>query len=114
MRFEEYAAAKLDPLFRFASVLTGDRGLAEDVVQDVLVKLHQRWGQASAIANLDAYVRRMVVNEYLSWRRRWGRVLPTTSVPVPQDDAPDFATQHADRTVHLFDGRVVEDSRIAA
>ncbi|HEY3736426.1 MAG TPA: SigE family RNA polymerase sigma factor [Jatrophihabitans sp.] len=97
MRFEEYAAASLDPLFRFASVLTGDRGIAEDVVQDVLTKLHQRWGELSRVTNLDAYVRRMVVNEYLSWRRRWARILPSASVQVPEDDAPDAATQHAER-----------------
>jgi len=93
--FEEFAAARLDPLFRFASVLTGDRALAEDVVQDVLIRVHERWDQLSSVQHLDAYVRRMVVNEYLSWRRRWARVVPVEFVPDPGE--PDFATAHADR-----------------
>lgn len=36
MTFEEFAAARLRAVLRFAAVLTGDLGLAEDVVQEVL------------------------------------------------------------------------------
>lgn len=97
MEFEEYAAARLDPLFRFASVLTGDRGLAEDVVQDVLIKLHERWDQLQSVANLDAYVRRMVVNGYISSRRRWGRLVPVPHNLMPDRAGPDFASEHAER-----------------
>jgi DNA-directed RNA polymerase specialized sigma24 family protein len=36
MTFHEFAATRLPALLRFAVVLTGDRGLAEDVVQEAL------------------------------------------------------------------------------
>jgi DNA-directed RNA polymerase specialized sigma24 family protein len=37
MRFEEFAATRLPAVLRFAGVLTADRALAEDVVQEVLI-----------------------------------------------------------------------------
>ena len=97
MRFEEWVAARLDRLFRFASVLTGDRGLAEDIVQDVLIRLHERWDETSGIENLDAYVRRMVVNGYLSWRRKWARLVPVANDELPDEPGRDFAADHAER-----------------
>jgi hypothetical protein len=39
MTFEEFTADRLPRLLRFAVVLTGDRGLAEDVVQEVLLRV---------------------------------------------------------------------------
>ena len=42
MTFEEFAAARLSGVLRFAGVLTADRALAEDVVQEVLVRVHAR------------------------------------------------------------------------
>lgn len=97
MRFEEYAAQRLEPLFRFAVVLSGDRGVAEDVVQEILIRLHALWPQLARVDNLDAYVRRMVVNEYLSWRRKWARVVPTEADRLPQMAVPDFTDEHAER-----------------
>ena len=45
----------------------------------------------------EAYLRKMIVNEYLSWRRRWARISPSATVTVPAPDGPDHATVHADR-----------------
>jgi RNA polymerase sigma-70 factor (sigma-E family) len=69
--FEEFVAARLPALLRYAVVLTGDRDLAEDLVQDVLVTAHRRWKRIAATDRPDQYVYRMVTNAYLSWRRRW-------------------------------------------
>jgi RNA polymerase sigma-70 factor (sigma-E family) len=68
--FEEFAAARLDPLLRYATALTCDAHLAEDVVQEVLLRVQQRWTRISGTAQPAAYVKRMILNEYLSWRRR--------------------------------------------
>jgi RNA polymerase sigma-70 factor (sigma-E family) len=51
-------------------MLTHDQGRAEDLVQDALVKVHRRWDRVRAAEQPDAYVRRVVTNEFLSWRRR--------------------------------------------
>jgi DNA-directed RNA polymerase specialized sigma24 family protein len=45
MRFEEFAATRLQAVLRFAGVLAADRTLAEDVVQEVLIRASKRWDQ---------------------------------------------------------------------
>jgi RNA polymerase sigma-70 factor (sigma-E family) len=94
--FDEWARARLPALVRFAVVLTGDRGLAEDVVQEVLIRAYERWRRITALDQPEAYVRRMIVNEYLSWRRRWGRVTPTADVAAAET-VSDHAGAHAER-----------------
>ena len=69
--FEEFAMARLHSLLRYAVVLTGDHDLAQDVVQEVLARAQVRWRRISEAESPEAYVRRMVLNEYLSWRRTW-------------------------------------------
>src|SRR3954451_17994661 len=97
MTFEEYARQRLPVLLRTARAISGDRHLAEDLVQDVLVKLHESWPRVSAMASTDAYVRRMLVNEFLSFRRKWGRLVPVGETAEPPPRGPDHATDHADR-----------------
>lgn len=96
MTFEEFTGDKLPALLRFAVVLTGDRGLAEDVVQDVLLRVYTRWAKIGALESPEHYVRRMVVNEFLSWRRRWSRLVPHADPPV-RSLVPDHAVTHAER-----------------
>ena len=71
MTFEQFAVARLPSLLRYAVVLTGDRDLAQDVVQEVLARAQVKWRRISDADSPEAYVRRMVLNEYLSWRRSW-------------------------------------------
>ncbi len=102
MRFDEFAAARLPAVLRFAGVLTGDRGLAEDVVQEVLIRAHKRWPQIGELDRPELYVRKMVVNEYLSWRRRSWRLIPGgTAQDVDNRLAPDHALGHAERDALL-------------
>lgn len=96
MTFDEFTRTQLAPLLRFAKVLCGERGLAEDVVQEVLARAYGRWEQIAPLDKPDAYVRRMIVNEFLSWRRKWSRVVPLAELPDTLATA-DFASEHADR-----------------
>jgi RNA polymerase sigma-70 factor (sigma-E family) len=68
--FDDFVAERLDQLLRYATALTCDPHLAKDVVQEVLLRTQQRWRHIETADQPMAYVRRMVVNEYLSWRRR--------------------------------------------
>ena len=58
-----------DPLFRTALLLTGDWQQAEDVVQTSLARLYAR-GRWAHLDHPLAYLRQMVLNEYLGRRRR--------------------------------------------
>jgi RNA polymerase sigma-70 factor (sigma-E family) len=66
----EFAAANTVGLTRFAYVLCGDRGLAEDLVQEAFVALYRRFGEDLPIAAPVAYARRSIVNAHISHRRR--------------------------------------------
>jgi RNA polymerase sigma-70 factor (sigma-E family) len=100
--FDEFAAGYLPGLLRFAAVLTGDRASAEDVVQDVLVRAHARWNRIGALDRPEFYVRKMVLNEFLSARRRQRLfVLGGSAADVDTRTAPDWAASHADRDALL-------------
>jgi RNA polymerase sigma-70 factor (sigma-E family) len=102
MTFEEFAAARLPAVLRFAAVLTGDRGLAEDVVQEVLIRAHGRWEAIARLDRPEAYIRKMIVNEYLSWRRRSWRLVPSgAGTEVDGRLSPDPAAEHAERDALL-------------
>ena len=64
--------------------------------QDVLIKVHLRWGRVSQTSDPFSYVRRMLVNEYISWRRKWSRFIPVAHVEDTLEE-PDPAVQHANR-----------------
>ncbi|GAA2684807.1 RNA polymerase [Actinoplanes palleronii] len=93
--------ARLPSLLRYAVVLTGDRHLAQDVVQEVLARAHVRWKRIRDADSPEAYVRRMVLNEYLSWRRSWAvRNLHLAGERLAEiDDARGGVHDHADRVV---------------
>jgi RNA polymerase sigma-70 factor (sigma-E family) len=102
MRFEEFVATRLPAVLRFAGVLTADRALAEDVVQEVLIRASGRWDQLDRLDHPELYVRKMILNEYLSWRRRSWRLLPRGSASEVDDRVtPDHAGQYAEREALL-------------
>ena len=102
MIFEEFAAARLPAVLKFAAVLTGDRGLAEDVVQEVLIRANARWQLIGSLARPEAYVRKMIVNEYLASRRRsWRMVLSGAGSDIEGPPTPDPAADYAEREAML-------------
>ena len=102
MTFEEFAAARLGAVVRFAAVLAGERALAEDIVQEVLIRAHARWDRIGCLDVPEAYVRKMIVNEYLSWRRRSWRLVPAGALETgPDRPGRDPAVDHAERDALL-------------
>lgn len=93
--FEEYVTARGATLLRFAFVLSGDRHLAEDLVQEVLARVCQRWHRMAHVEQPDAYLRSAIVRQFLSWRRRRAsRETPT--YPLPERIyTTDTSTRHA-------------------
>src|SRR5579863_10007483 len=61
-------------LVRLAVVLTGDRGAAEDIVQDAFLGLYRRWDSLADTAAPLAYLRVSVVNGCRSALRRRSRL----------------------------------------
>ena len=95
--YEDFVRAHLPRLLRYATMLTGEREQAADLVQDVLVKAYRRWSRISDAEHPDRYVLRMVTNDYLSWRRSRSARLIAVGDPPDEARPDDFASDHAAR-----------------
>lgn len=96
--FEDFVATRGSALVRLARGLLRDPQLAEDVVQDVLARALLQWARVSAADDIDAYVRRMVVNACTSWFRRAARRERVTDQPLVLDrPVSDQTDQLVDR-----------------
>ena len=89
--FSEFFHAAWPRLFRTALAIAGDRGLAEDALQSAFIKAYSSWHRVRAADRPEAYVRRMVVNEVLGWRRHgwWHRERPHERVEPGKIASPD-------------------------
>ena len=61
-------------LLRFATVVTGDRDQAEDVLQGALERAYGRWERISGVGDPEWYIRKIIVNRVRDgWRHRQRR-----------------------------------------
>jgi RNA polymerase sigma-70 factor (sigma-E family) len=97
--FDEFVHAELGALTRFAGALTGDRYLGEDMLSDALLKVASRWRRIAKADDPAAYVRRVVVNTYLSDRRKAKRrnTMVTSDEWLLDRPSPDMAADVANR-----------------
>ncbi|WP_380277946.1 SigE family RNA polymerase sigma factor [Kitasatospora purpeofusca] len=97
--FNAFVTGAWPRLIRTAFLLTGDRYLAEDVVQTALERTYAAWGRVVRADEPYAYVRRIVVNEHA---RRFRRRVPEQLVTaVPERSGPDGFERLDDRAALL-------------
>ena len=101
MTFEEFAAAQLPAVLRLAAVLAGDRAAAEDLAQEVLIRAYSRWDTIGRLDRPEFYVRKMILNEFLSWRRRAARQARRNLPDELASSTPDHAQVYSDREALL-------------
>lgn len=76
---EELLRTRRPALVAYAALLAGDRGEAEDLVHDALVRTFARPRRFPSLNAADAYVRRAIATTYVDHGRargRWLTVLP--------------------------------------
>ena len=84
--FDAYVRERWVPLLRTATLLTGDRHAAEDLVQETLVRAAQHWRRVDP-ATADAYVRRILYTRSVdAWR--WRRHQPDPAGHPGLDEHP--------------------------
>jgi RNA polymerase sigma-70 factor (sigma-E family) len=105
VQFEEYVAVRGQALLRFAYVLTTDAEAAEDLVQAALADAYRHWRKVSRADHPDAYVRRIVVNTHLGWRRR-----KSSGEHPTGEDLDGFVADHAEGVVARDASRRILDT----
>jgi DNA-directed RNA polymerase specialized sigma24 family protein len=87
-QFRAFVAGRSQSLLSMAYLLTHDWALAEDMLQSALVRSWLSWRRIAE--SPEQYVRRVILNEYLTWwRRKWRHEIPTQVVPEPSGGDPD-------------------------
>lgn len=102
--FTAYVRARQDGLTRFAYLVSADAESAKDLVQIALTKAYLRWDRICELEAPDAYIRRIIINEHLSWwRKAWRRREVTSSPLVEISDlaATDPPSHDAELWAHI-------------
>jgi RNA polymerase sigma-70 factor (sigma-E family) len=93
--FCEFVRARSPALLRTAFLLTGDRHLAEDLVQDALARTHRGRHRLDDPGHFEAYTRTAMYHQHVSW---WRRRKVAESLPGELTDVVQPGSDHARRT----------------
>jgi RNA polymerase sigma-70 factor (sigma-E family) len=98
--YVEYVTAKLAALRRLAFLLSGDEHRADDLVQQTITKLYERWRRIRTVTHLDRYVRTMLIRTFLDERRRFwsARVTLTGDPPEAPGQGVDLESRQVLRS----------------
>ena len=100
--FESWLVAREPALQRTALLLTGDPHSARDLVQTTLAKLYLAWDRIDDHEHVDAYARKVLINEHRSaWRRPWRRREIVTD-SLPEASRPEEGYDDAHEAVWRF------------
>jgi RNA polymerase sigma factor (sigma-70 family) len=73
VRFEDFFRAHYARLAQAALLLTGDRGEAEDVAQEAMTRVYERWERVRTMESPEGYAYRVALNVHRK-RVRWSAV----------------------------------------
>ncbi|MFQ6004038.1 MAG: RNA polymerase sigma factor [Woeseia sp.] len=109
--FERLLRPQLERLYRFAFRLTSSKPEAEDLFQDVLLKLFGKLDRLVEIEEPGTWTRRVMYNHFIDNRRRFSRRrlvsvdegrLPQASVDaLPGIDNPELDAERLDDIIRL-------------
>src|SRR5215471_17285225 len=86
--FREFVAARTPTLMRIAYLLTGNQHDAEDLLQTALTRAASKF-RSIRHKDPEAYVRRILYHEQVSWWRRRSRRRETSTDQVPDTPVTD-------------------------
>lgn len=101
--FTEFVSLRSASLFRTAYLIVGDHQLAQDLLQESLIKTYIAWPRLRDPSKAEAYTRKTLVTTAISWRRRRSfherptDLLPDTAVP----HSGERVTTHASMVAQL-------------
>ena len=94
--FSAWVTARGPALQRFAHLVAGPAGDAQDLVQEALAGAYPRWDRLSRTETAEAYVRRSIVNASVSRWRKQHRLHSVADPETHLDPQPDGTGAHDD------------------
>lgn len=111
--FSEYVAARWASLVRSAVLLGCSRPEAEDLVQTALERCLLKWDKVRVAEDRNAYVHRMLINLFISARRRrWTGERPTAVLPDRTSLDETISVDDSDAVMRALD-RLTREQRAA-
>ncbi|MEV5964761.1 SigE family RNA polymerase sigma factor [Kribbella sp. NPDC051952] len=111
--FTDYVAARWPTLVRSAVLLGCTHPEAEDLVQTVLERCLLKWNRVRAADDRDAYVHQILINSFLSARRRrWNGERPSAVLPEHAGVDQTAVVDDTDAVMRALD-RLPSDQRTA-
>jgi len=111
--FETEALPHLDAVFRVALRLAGEEALAEDLVQETMLKAYRSWHQYRPGTNVRAWLLTILRNTFINEYRRAKRAGPTVDVDALAPYTVFGDVQDVDPEGTFFD-RIVDDEVLRA
>lgn len=87
-RFEHVVQPHLDGLYRFAYRLAGQRDDAEDLVQDIMVKLYPRLEELEAVEHPRSWLNRVLYRHFIDQTRKKNRQGDVAASDLVSDGDP--------------------------
>lgn len=98
LEFEDFYRAHHRRLASALYLLTGSAGEAEDLAQEAMARVYERWGRVGTMASPEGFVYRTALNVHRSRLRRMAVRMRRTPEPKPRPD--DVVAAEARVDVH--------------
>ena len=95
--FSDFVAARSGALHRTAYLLVGDRGLAQDLLQEALTKTYVAWPRLRDPRSAEAYTRKAITTTAISWYRRKAWTAERPGDPPPDRGRPGHEAEVTER-----------------
>ena len=93
----DFVGSRAASLHRTAYLLCGDWHLANDLVQETFVQTFRHWRRVQRADNQNAYVRRILVNEFNGHWRRYSGLAVRADTDRSEVAVPDVSEQVVNR-----------------
>ena len=95
--YREFVVSRAASLHRTAYLLCGDWHLADDLVQETFVQTFRHWRRVQWADNQNAYVKRILINEFKRHWQRYGGLPVRADTDHPEVAVPDVSDEVVNR-----------------
>jgi len=107
VEFTLWLTQRQSMLIRAARTICFDAQNAEDVLQEALMDVYERWDKVSKHENPEAYVIRVMVSKHIDMRRKWARHRDEKEVSF---DLPEEVLQISDQSDDVLQRLLVQSA----